>query len=541
MTACPSGTSVAGVDIGGLDPDEAQSTLEQDLADRAARPVTLKYDDQEFAVEPDAAGLSFDARQTVVNAGGGRSWNPIRMVDVLTGPESEVEPVLRTTTRRSTLRWRRSRTAWTRPRPRARSRCGAPGQHVTQPVVGLRVDRPAAVEAVKAAYFHESGHGVDLPVEEKQPSVTAAELEEFVDSQVADVVASPIQLALPGQTLSLPPRLFAPALSWSVEGADLQLSVDEDVLERTTRPVLARIDAKPHNASLVLRNGRPVVIPARPGVTVQPKRDRWRRPTGDRRPVEAAGLPVGTSVAQADVTTRDLKRLGVKERVSDFVTYFPYAEYRNINQGRAAELIDGTVGASRRDLLVQRHGRRTDGGERLHGGLHHQQRRVPRGARGRRVAGRHDDLQRGVLRRDGRRHHTPHSFYIDRYPLGREATVAWPSVDLKFRNSTPYGLMIHAWVVPSTVSSSGEMHVQMFSTKYWDITAGVSDRYNFRSPSTRYDPSDACVANTGYSGFDVDVYRSFRRAGSSELVKKETTHVAYTPSDTVVCSAPPGG
>ena len=267
----PHGTSVAGVDIGGLDPDEAQSTLEQELADRADRPVTLEYDGQEFEVEPDAAGLSFDARQTVVNAGGGRSWNPVRMVDVLTGPESDVEPVLRTDDEAieaevETIADRVD----TAPTEGAITMRGARA-HVTQPVVGLRVDRPAAVETVEAAYFHESGQGVDLPVEEKQPSVTAPELNEFVDSQVADVVASPVELALPGQTLSLPPRLFAPALSWSVEGADLQLNIDEEVLERTTGPVLARIDAKPHNASLVLRNGRPVVIPARPGVTVKPK------------------------------------------------------------------------------------------------------------------------------------------------------------------------------------------------------------------------------------------------------------------------------
>ena len=32
--------------------------------------------------------------------------------------------------------------------------------------------------------------------------------------------------------------------------------------------------------------------------------------------------------------------------------------------------------------------------------------------------------------------HKPHSFYIDRYPMGREATVAWGSVDLRFRNDT---------------------------------------------------------------------------------------------------------
>ena len=50
--------------------------------------------------------------------------------------------------------------------------------------------------------------------------------------------------------------------------------------------------------------------------------------------------------------------------------------------------------------------------------------------------------------------HKPHSFYIDRYPVGREATVAWPTVDLKFENDTPYGVLIQASVTPSTPSTS---------------------------------------------------------------------------------------
>ncbi|MGH3508282.1 MAG: VanW family protein, partial [Nocardioidaceae bacterium] len=137
--------------------------------------------------------------------------------------------------------------------------------------------------------------------------------------------------------------------------------------------------------------------------------------------------------------------------------------------------------------------------------------------------------------------HKPHSFYIDRYPLGREATVAWPEVDLKFQNDTPYGILIHAWVVPSTTVSQGEMHVEMYSTKYWDIDAGVSDRYNLTNPSTRYSSADDCVPTTGYGGFSVDVYRYFRKPGSSELVKKETQTVTYIPADTVICSAPPTG
>ncbi len=46
--------------------------------------------------------------------------------------------------------------------------------------------------------------------------------------------------------------------------------------------------------------------------------------------------------------------------------------------------------------------------------------------------------------------HKPHSVYIDRYPEGREATVAWGSVDLRFQNDTDYGVLINAAVTPST-------------------------------------------------------------------------------------------
>jgi len=35
-----------------------------------------------------------------------------------------------------------------------------------------------------------------------------------------------------------------------------------------------------------------------------------------------------------------------------------------------------------------------------------------------------------------------HSLYIARYPFGREATLYYPSVDLKITNNTPFGILI---------------------------------------------------------------------------------------------------
>jgi vancomycin resistance protein YoaR len=53
-----------------------------------------------------------------------------------------------------------------------------------------------------------------------------------------------------------------------------------------------------------------------------------------------------------------------------------------------------------------------------------------------------------------------HSKYISRYPFGREATLAYPSVDLKIRNETPYGVVI--W--PTYTNTS--ITVSMWSTPF---------------------------------------------------------------------------
>lgn len=56
--------------------------------------------------------------------------------------------------------------------------------------------------------------------------------------------------------------------------------------------------------------------------------------------------------------------------------------------------------------------------------------------------------------------HKAHSIYISRYPYGREATLAYPSVDLKIHNNTPYGVVI--W--PTYTGTS--ITVQLWSTRF---------------------------------------------------------------------------
>ncbi len=79
----------------------------------------------------------------------------------------------------------------------------------------------------------------------------------------------------------------------------------------------------------------------------------------------------------------------------------------------------------------------------------------------------------------------------------------------------------------------------MYSTKTWDITTKTGERYNFTSPQTRTLTTPDCTSNSGYGGFDIDVWRYFHEPGSSTVERTEKFHTTYTPSDTVVCQDPP--
>ncbi len=135
--------------------------------------------------------------------------------------------------------------------------------------------------------------------------------------------------------------------------------------------------------------------------------------------------------------------------------------------------------------------------------------------------------------------HHPHTFYIGRYPLGREATVWWGKLDLRFKNTLDNGVLIRAWVVKGSDTKRGEMHVEMWGTKEWDVSSSISDRYNEREPGKRYNDTDECIEQDPMEGFDLDVTRIFRRVGSSEIEKTDVTHVSYVPSDEILCEAPP--
>ena len=408
----------------------------------------------------------------------------------------------------------------------------------TEPKTGKGFDPEDARAALLDSYLSEDDSVAELESIVVQPDIDDADVQTALDTFANPAMSGPVTLVFGDSPVELQPKDFSAALGMKVEDGELVPDLDADKLTELVDRGVGKKDA-PVDATVELVKGKPQVVPAKPGVTYDPADVSSAFLQLVTSEGDARKMAVESTVAEPEFTTADAKALGITERVSTFTTYYPYAEYRNVNIGRAAELVDGTIlkpgeTFSLNDIVGER--TRENGfteGFIISDGLFK------------------EDLGGGVSQMATTTfnamyfaglkdiEHKPHSVYIDRYPEGREATVAWGSVDLRFQNDTKYGVLVHATVKPSDGSAKGVVTVSMYSTKTWDITSSTSDRYNFRAPATRTLTTADCLAAVGYSGFDVDVTRYFHKHGSDAVERSEKFHTSYIASDNVKCKAPP--
>ena len=130
--------------------------------------------------------------------------------------------------------------------------------------------------------------------------------------------------------------------------------------------------------------------------------------------------------------------------------------------------------------------------------------------------------------------HAPHGLYIDRYPAGREATVFWPTLDLRFKNDTEYGVLIEARLNEATNDRQGKITVRMWSTKtYEKVTSSELRRSNSTSGPVIRDSRSDCEPQEAVQGFDVNYERRFYQDG--KVVKTEKFFWRYKPTSQVIC------
>ncbi|MDU0479115.1 VanW family protein [Staphylococcus chromogenes] len=124
--------------------------------------------------------------------------------------------------------------------------------------------------------------------------------------------------------------------------------------------------------------------------------------------------------------------------------------------------------------------------------------------------------------------HTPHSYYISRYPAGREATVFEGSIDLQFKNTSQYPVLITAGV------SGNEVHVAFKGVKTVNVESIPGGRWATTQPSPINLSGPDCAPSGGAPGFTTSDTRVIRSLSGAEI-SRETTTTVYDPSPIVRC------
>lgn len=534
----PRNTVIEGVKVGGLTAETAQAKLREGLADRAAAPLTITAGEAVLQATPADLGLGVDYAASVAAAGGGRTVNPVEIIEILFGglnlpatvtvDQTALDAQLTKLAEQVDLAPVDAALAYDKGKPK-----------VTPAVDGRSLQPGETGDAIQAAYLRATT--VAAVVTTTDPEVTTAEAEAVVATIGTPAISHPVKVEVGDRgTITIEPETIVKSLSFVSKDGELTPRLDAKKLSAGAAAELDKLKlSKAQNARFTIKQGgKPKIVKSVDGEGVDPDQ------------LAQAVLPVlsrtDDRIASVDITkkaatftTDDAKAAGVKEVTGKFTTYFPGSAYRYNNIGKAAKLINGTyVAPGETFSLNARLGERTpQAGWMKGGGIANG--KIDPNIYGGGISQATTTLFNAVFFAGLEDvYHKPHSLYFSRYPMGREATLDWKSVDMKFKNDSEYGVLLQAWITGRT-GSQGSITVRVWSTKtYTKVTASKPVQSNWRAPGKPiYNKSKDCIAQSAMSGFDVSYNRLFYQG--KKVVKKEPFFWSYNSLTPVVCGEKP--
>jgi len=520
-----SNTSVSGIAIGGMSPGEATVTLQRVLASKASRPIHLEAPSRTVDIDPDTAGLAVDLKATLADLSG-FTLNPTTLWAHLT--EGEDEP-LKISVDRTKLTAALTAAARSVDVPVKEGSITFTGGKATAvvSVAGQAVKVEESADAVAAVWPGQQTVAAVMGV--TQPKVSADEIARATKEFATPAMSAAVKVVVGRTTVVLQPAQFGAALSVAPDASGtLTPAVDATTLLAAIRAADPGLERKAANATVRLVAGSPQVVPAVTGLAFDDKAVAAPFLAALTSPTRSATLSlVSTPPA---VTTAVATGWKIKEQISTFSTNFPANPPRTNNIKIAVGTLNGTIvkpGAqfSLNGVL----------GERTPAKGYRQAAVIYAGRLTNDYGGGVSQVSTTTFNAaffSGVRieAHTPHSFYISRYPEGREATLSWPDVDQKWTNDTGSGILIEARVSGSAIT------VSFYGTKVWDVEAVKGPRRNVVQPKNIVDASAGCVPQSPTPGFDVTVTRIFKKNGAQVKTSSFNTH--YIPEDNVRCTNP---
>ena len=443
-----SGTRIQGIDVGGLTPAAAQRLLERRAARLERVPVTFLAGGRRFRIAPRTLGVAVDwagaVRAAERQGGGFRLVRGYRRLELELFP-ADIAPAIRAYD--AAVAYELGLLARRIDTPHRDARLVRRGLHITIAAgsTGLTLDRAGAREAIVRALASFSRTPVLLPVRRDPPAATVASLT-AAQRTAARIVSAPVTLVAGPTRFRLPRWRLAKMLDLST----LRLAGPE---ADTYFARLGRTVAEPaRDARFAVSAGGSVhVVPAQPGLALDvPVAARRVLAAAKRGVARAAVLPL--SASQPKLTTEAAQRMGITGTVATYETFYGGDANRVHNVQLVAHLVDdkliapgatfsfnGTTGerSAAKGFLeapVIINGELQTG---LGGGVCQVSTTVFNAA-----------YEAGLPITS----RTNHALYISHYPLGRDATVDYPDVDLKFVNDTGHWLLLRTFVGSSSLT-----------------------------------------------------------------------------------------
>lgn len=520
----PRGVTVGGVEIGGLQQAAAVDKLQSELGAAGTTPVTVRAGDLSSTFVPQDAGIAIDWEATVAGAGK-QSANPITRLNSFFTTH-EIEPASTIDEQVFAPQLDRIRTELSPAAVEAGVNLNGGTINVDpQPKNGQQVDATKLKDAVTSDWLKPGGVEVDAQVTE--PTLGDKVVKSVQDGDAAKALSAPITVhGRDGVDGVIPVDRMAEVVSFVPDGDKFRTDVNADAARSILNEALGATETKKQNATISYAGGTKSITPSQDGVTID-----WDKTlegfsgrvlSSDQRTLDAVYTD-----EPATFTTDMAEKATFDEVVGEFSTG-GFAEASGENIRRVAEIVNGAIvapgdtfslngytgprgtaqGFVESGIILNGHADKAVGG-----GISQFATTLYNAAY---FAGMEDVA------------HTPHSYYISRYPAGREATVYEGAIDLQFKNTSQYPVRIVTNFDGSNIS------VALMGVKTVNVESQNGGRWNYTAPQPMTLSGDTCTPSTGAQGFTTSDTRIIRDLSGNEL-SRETTTTVYDPSPIVTC------
>ena len=537
------GSTVSGVDVGDMSPAEARQAVDDHVGAALTHPVILTVNDSTDTLVPADSGVSVDADASVDRLVG-PTLNPVTLIKRLSG--SDVNAVTTVDTEALTAALNERLDTLATGTADAVVTLDGTTPVVTPGATGTGLDVDASVKSLSADW-PLGQEAIALASGTAKPAITDEDAQTFVDSVLTPLLADDLTITAvgtsaeknaTGKQLVLSPEQIASLTTISTADGELSAVLDSQRLHDDLIAAMGPIETQAVNAGWTIDGSATGAAGAKPQYVAPSSGEgidmaaltQQLIDTGTTKSASAdrtVAIPMTTT--EPDTTTPEAD-WGITEVTGEFATPFNSEPGRDQNLIRGAEQMNGQVVMSGQTFSV----------EEALGPVDYEHGFTDAGVISN---GQHVDALGGGLSQIGTTmfnvgfeagmddvEHHPHSYYFDRYPAGREATLWTGQKDVKFTNSTPYAALIQAWV------ADGQVHTRIWSTHYYDVSITSSERYNYRPVQTLTRPAGSgCQSYYGGNpGFDITVTRT--RTASDKTVPDDVLTTTYDADNNIECT-----